>query len=131
MLGMTFSDNGTQMQHKGGRLVSLQGIDALRQSLRLLLLTRPGERAMRPDFGCPLHELCFEPNDATTAGLAIRMVADSVAQHVPNAEILALDAGPDPRNDAMLRILLHVRDRQSGETGEMSLDVDLTGEDAG
>ena len=53
----------------------IAGDAAIRQSIILLLTTTPGERVMRPDYGCPLHRLMFQPNDATTAGLAIHYVA--------------------------------------------------------
>jgi hypothetical protein len=47
---------------------------AVRQSILLLLTTVPGERVMRPDYGCDLQKLVFSPNDATTHGLAIHYV---------------------------------------------------------
>ena len=51
---------------------------AVRQSILMLLSTRPGERVMPPDYGCPIHRLVFSPNDATTAGLAIHYVRHSL-----------------------------------------------------
>ena len=41
--------------------------DDIRESLRVLFMTRPGERVMHPDFGCRLHDLVFEPMTARTA----------------------------------------------------------------
>jgi len=38
------------------------------QMIEQVLFTRPGERPMRPDFGCGLAELLFEPNDELLAG---------------------------------------------------------------
>ena len=47
-----------------------------RRSIRIILGTAPGERPMRPEFGCGIHELVFAPADATTAGqLAFRVRA--------------------------------------------------------
>ncbi len=57
-----------------GRVATVSGDASVRQSLMLLLATLPGERVMRPDYGCPLHRIVFAPNDATTAGLAIHYV---------------------------------------------------------
>lgn len=46
------------------------------ESIRIILGTAPGERPMRPEFGCGIHELVFAPADATTAGqLAFRVRA--------------------------------------------------------
>ncbi len=38
------------------------------ESIRIILGTAPGERPMRPEFGCAIHDLVFAPADATTAG---------------------------------------------------------------
>jgi uncharacterized protein len=38
------------------------------ESIRLILGTAPGERPMRPEFGCAIHDLVFAPADAATAG---------------------------------------------------------------
>jgi phage baseplate assembly protein W len=38
------------------------------ESIQLILATAPGERPMRPEFGCAIHDLVFAPADAATAG---------------------------------------------------------------
>ena len=58
----------------------VDGVEAVRQAVLLLLSTRPGERVMRPDYGCDLHRVLFAPNDDTTAGLAIHYVRAAVAR---------------------------------------------------
>jgi phage baseplate assembly protein W len=40
----------------------------IEESIRIILSTAPGERPMRPEFGCAVHEHVFAPADATTAG---------------------------------------------------------------
>jgi len=40
----------------------------VQESIRIILGTAPGERPMRPEFGCAIHDLVFAPADATTAG---------------------------------------------------------------
>lgn len=40
----------------------------LEQAMRLILATARGERPMRPEFGCGIHDYVFAPADATTAG---------------------------------------------------------------
>jgi hypothetical protein len=76
----------------GGRIAMVSGDAAIRQSIILLLTTIPGERVMRPDFGCPLHRLLFSPNDATTAGLAIHYVRQALVRFEPRIDIVSLDA---------------------------------------
>jgi phage baseplate assembly protein W len=67
--------------------------EAIRQSLMLLISTRPGERVMRPEYGCDLARLVFSPNDDTTAGLAIHFVRQAVERWEPRVEVLRVDAG--------------------------------------
>ena len=45
-----------------GRTAARGYDDHVRDMIELLLFTRPGERVMRPDFGCGLADLVFEPN---------------------------------------------------------------------
>ena len=66
---------------------------AVRQSIILLLTTIPGERVMRPDYGCPLHRLMFAPNDATTAGLAIHYIRQALERWERRIDVLRLAAG--------------------------------------
>jgi Bacteriophage baseplate protein W len=110
-----------------GRIEVVTGIAELRQSLLMLLATTPGERPLAPTFGCALDRLAFEPIDDTTAGLAIRMVAEAVAQQLPQVQVDRLDAGPDPADPGRLRIELWYRDRRSGTTDTLSLTLPVEG----
>src|ERR1051325_242563 len=64
---------GPQLSVRGG-IQMTSGLDAARQDICLLLRTRPGERVMRPEYGCDLQRLVFAPNDDTNAGPAIHYV---------------------------------------------------------
>ena len=120
---------GLRLTPSGG-LALLQGNEAIRQSIMILLSTRPGERVMRPDYGCPLHRLAFEPNDAATAGLAIHYIRAALSRWEPRIEILSLAAAPDAAGDAeqgRLVIQLNYRVRATSEVVEMQIDLDLQG----
>ena len=104
----------------------VEGAAAVRQSIILLLSTRPGERVMRPDYGCDLHRLVFEPNDATTAGLAIHYVRRALTRWEPRVEILHLDAGPHPDDAGRLDIALDYRVRAVRLTDRVVFPVTLT-----
>ena len=43
------------------------GEEGIRQSIWMILGTSPGERVMRPDFGCGIHDMVFGVNNAATA----------------------------------------------------------------
>ena len=99
-----------------GTLRKSSGAEAIRQSILMLLATVPGERVMRPEYGCDLYRLAFEPNDETTAGLAMHYVQQAVMRCEPRVIIEHVDAFPDadPANSSILHIILDYRLRQSG-----------------
>jgi hypothetical protein len=110
------------------RLAMAQGDALIRQSILLLLTTRPGERVMRPDYGCPLHRLLFSPNDATSAGLAIHYVRQAIARWEKRIDIVRIDAGPDPQAPGLLTISLDYRVRENGNLHHLALALPLDGE---
>lgn len=108
-----------------GGLATIDGDDAVRQAILLLLTTRPGERVMRPTYGSSLHRLVFAPNDPTTAGLAIHYVRQALVRWEPRVEVLSVDAGPDDENHERLIVTLRYRVRASQSVGTLTLPVDL------
>ena len=98
---------------------------SVRQSILLLLSTIPGERVMRPDYGCELHRLVFSPNDNTTAGLAIHYVRQALDRWEPRAQVTHLDAGPNPDNPQRLDILLEYRLRRTQNVNELAFSINL------
>lgn len=68
----------------------------LRDSLLALLSTQPGERLMRPDYGCQLRSLLFEPCTSQTANLARFYVADAIARWEPRAALVEVEVHPIP-----------------------------------
>jgi len=101
---------------------------AIRQAILLLLSTRPGERVMRPEYGCDLHRLVFSPNDATTAGLAVHYVRSALLRWEPRIEIVRLDAAADEDDPGRLAITLEYRLKSSRELDRLTTAVQLTGE---
>lgn len=110
-----------------GGLRLVDGDDAIRQSIMLLLTTTPGERVMRPDYGCPIHRLVFSPNDATTAGLAIHYVRQAINRWEPRVDIVRLDANQDAADSGVLVIQLDYRTRTSGNNHRMEFGIRLDG----
>lgn len=102
--------------------------DSVRQSILLLLSTIPGERVMRPDYGCELHRLVFSPNDNTTSGLAIHYVRQALDRWEPRAQVMHLDAGPDPQYPERLQIMLEYRLRRTQHTDELAFSINLVGD---
>lgn len=115
---------GLQFAASGG-IDMVQYNESIRQALLLLLSTRPGERVMRPDYGCDIHKLIFSPNDDTTAGLAIYYVQKAIDRWEPRIEVLQLDAGRDPQAPEHLTVTLQYRVRVTRHTELLSFSINL------
>jgi len=85
--------SGLRITPQGG-IATVEEEASIRQAIQLLLSTVPGERVMRPDYGCHLERLLFEPNDHTSAGLAIHYVRQALQRWEPRIENLNVDAHP-------------------------------------
>lgn len=96
---------------RGFRLTG--GAEAIRQSIRLILGTAPGERVMRPDFGCTIHDTVFQVNDAGTAGRVSRSVREALTRWEPRIDVLDVYAAPDPEDRHRLLIEINYRVRSN------------------
>lgn len=76
--------------------------DSVRESILTILGTRRGERQMRPEFGCDIHELVFSDHSMTSAGLAAFYVEKALTQWEPRIEALSVLGRPDPRESRLL-----------------------------
>ena len=83
--------------------------DELEQAIQIILRTAPGQRVMRPDFGCRIHELIFAPNDSTTAGLIGRYVDEALGRWEPRIEVQKVDVEPHPDSPECLHIAIKYR----------------------
>jgi uncharacterized protein len=64
----------------------------IRESIWLILATAPGERLMRPDFGCGIHDLLFAANSVQTRSLTVQRVRDALTRWEPRIDVLGVDA---------------------------------------
>jgi len=87
-----------------GRIALARQEQDIEQSIRMIVLTPKGQRVMRPEFGCHIHELIFAPNNAGTAGLASKYVEDAVGMWEPRVSVVEVKAARDPSNPACLLI---------------------------
>ncbi|MBM7116785.1 GPW/gp25 family protein [Archangium primigenium] len=100
---------------------------AVRQGVLLLLSTVPGERVMRPDYGCELYRLAFAPNDDTTAGLAIHYVRRALERWEPRIDRLHVEAWRDADDARRLDLFLEYRVRATQRPDRVSLGLHLAG----
>lgn len=99
------------------------------QSLALLFQTQPGERIMRPAYGCDIQSAMFSTlSEGTLAALRNRIV-ESVARHEPRAEEVVIEMQEDAKQRGMLRIAVRYRLAGMAQrvTGQVNMLEELEG----
>lgn len=87
----------------------------IEEAMRLVLGTAPGERPMRPAFGCRIHEHVFATADATTAGLIAHEVKTSLRQWEPRVDVTDVDVGFDDDRPSIVYIDISYRIRSTND----------------
>lgn len=76
--------------------------ESVRQSIWIVLGTAKGERVMRPDFGCGIYDLVFEPNSASTAGSVAQEVRHALLVFEPRIDVLDIRVTAEGEGEVML-----------------------------
>jgi uncharacterized protein len=100
-------DHGGQVQ------LAPDAEEGIRQSIWLILATSPGERVMRPDFGCGIHDLVFGVNNAAMATAVTGAVREALATWEPRIDVLDVYAAPDPTRPKVLVIEINYQVRST------------------
>lgn len=85
----------------------------IQESLMLILSTAPGERVMRPDFGCNLNDLAFESLNVTLQTYITDKITSAIIRYEARIDLNAVDIIPDDKNDSLLFIHLDYTVRSS------------------
>jgi uncharacterized protein len=80
---------------QSGSIATTSGVGDIDSSIRMILTTAPGERLMRPAFGCKIWELLFEPINANTLGLMSEAVREAVGRWEPRVTLDDVRLDPD------------------------------------
>jgi phage baseplate assembly protein W len=97
----------------GGRIAVDRYEESIRQAVWIILATARGERKMRPDFGCGIHDLVFAANSAETAGRATTEVREALIRWEPRIDLENVDVASDPAEPSRLLIQIEYRVRSS------------------
>jgi len=81
----------------------------IEEAICIILMTAKGERRMRPEFGCGIHDLVFAPNNATTFGLVAHHVEEAIGWWEPRVEVEEVNVNPDRQDPS--RLFIDVRYR--------------------
>ena len=121
-----------------GRIAFARQERDVEEAIRIILLTPKGQRVMRPEFGCRIHDLAFSPNNATLMGLASYYVEEALGMWEPRIRVDEVKARVDKDNPERLLIdityqLKATADRRSlvfpfyRIPGEEQISADLSG----
>ncbi|REE18417.1 hypothetical protein B0G71_1433 [Paraburkholderia sp. BL27I4N3] len=91
----------------------------VREALWILVGTAPGERVMRPDFGCGIYDLAFEVIDIATITRIESTVTEAVLKYEARVELMSVTVDPLNAADGLLWINLDYRIRRTNQTGNL------------
>jgi uncharacterized protein len=96
-----------------GRLRWAREDTSFREVILAILLTRPGERLMRPTFGAGLMDFVHEPNNETTRAMIAARVQKALGVWEPRIVVQAVDVTADPDDPAAAHIAIHYLPRHA------------------
>ncbi len=105
--------------------------DELDQSIQIILGTSPGQRVMRPTFGCRLHELVFAPNNSQTAAQARRYVEEALGMWEPRIHVTKVEVHPDDQDASRLIIEIEYKIKVTHDKRSLVYPFYIIPEEAG
>jgi phage baseplate assembly protein W len=100
---------------QSGSIALTEGMDDLDTSMRVVLMTAPGERVMRPKFGCAIWVLMFEPINANTLGLMAQAVYRALGQWEPRVDVEDVQVEPMQGSVGAVHISVSYRVRATND----------------
>ncbi len=88
------------------RVAWSKGAENIRESIKIILLTEPGERLMLPEFGCRLKSFLFRPNISSSHMLMQEEITNSLTRWEPRIilEFVRVDKDPTDDQSAIINI---------------------------
>lgn len=93
--------------------------DDIRDAIRLILGTAKGERVMRPEFGCEIHDHVFSAATPATLNLIESSVREALVQWEPRIDVEAVDARTVDEEPNLIRIEIEYRVRTTNSLSNM------------
>jgi phage baseplate assembly protein W len=108
-----------------GRMQWSAGELNVRESICIILRTRPGERVMRADFGCGLDRYLFEPNDISTLRLIQEEVKQSILRWEPRVSLNDIVVALNPADARAVDITIYYTLVATQKPDQLNLTVAL------
>ncbi|MEM9514371.1 MAG: GPW/gp25 family protein [Actinomycetota bacterium] len=95
-----------------GGIRTVGGAEEIEQAIYLILSTTPGERPMRPEFGCGLADFVFESITPATFGRIASAVEQALDRWEPRIDVDDVVVGPDPdrAGAVLIEVVYRIRD---------------------
>jgi len=91
----------------------------IRQSILIILETAPGERVMRPNFGCGIHELVFAAVDSTTLQRIRSTVEEALRRCEARIDVLEVNVNEAATTQGELLVEIEYRVRKTNQLGNL------------
>jgi phage baseplate assembly protein W len=108
-----------------GRLEYPSLEESVRQQVRVILSTRPGEQLMRPDFGGGLDAMLHEPNTLATRRRIRDLVQDALTRWERRILLDRVEAWEVEGDPSQVRVEIAYRLARTGAAATMGLTVQL------
>lgn len=102
-----------------GLVESVAYEEDIRQSILIILETSPGERVMRPNFGCGIHELVFAAMDSTTLQRVRSTVEEALRRCEARIDVLSVNVDEAATIDGQLIVEIEYRVRKTNQLGNL------------
>jgi phage baseplate assembly protein W len=102
-----------------GLVKSVAYEEDIRQSIMIILETAPGERVMRPNFGCGIHDLVFTAVDSTAIQLIRSSVEEALMRCEARIDVLGITVDEEATSDGKLLVEIEYRVRRTNQIGNL------------
>ncbi|HEY0346193.1 MAG TPA: GPW/gp25 family protein [Solirubrobacteraceae bacterium] len=92
-----------------GGIALAHGADDVEQAISIILSTAPGERPMRPEFGCGVHDYVFDVVDSATLGRMEEEIRVALERWEPRIDVVSIDFDLDTADEGGLAITIQYR----------------------
>ncbi len=100
---------------------------SIRETIRSLLVTRPGERLLNRNLGAALQEFVHQPNTLVTRRRMHDRIAETLVKWEPRIAIDAIELEPEGDNEERVRVTLRYRIRRTGQSVALGLSLGMGG----
>jgi uncharacterized protein len=108
-----------RVEPASGRVATAADEEDIRQSILIILETAPGERVMRPNFGCGIHELVFTAVDSTAIQRIRSVVEEALRRCEARIDVLGVEVDEDATEEGKLLVEIEYRVRKTNQTGNL------------